>query len=739
MTNSRAAAIAACLALGLVLAMRGTSVGAEAASEIPARPITAAEREHWAYRPIAAPSVPEIADPRFGQHPIDRFLKAALARRSVEPLPRASRTTLARRLALDLTGLPPTPEQIAEFLDDRSPAAYENLVDRLLASPAYGERWAQHWLDLARFAETDGFEHDLVRPNAWRYRDWVIDAMNRDMPFDEFVRMQLAGDELHPGDPQAAVATGFLLCGPDMPDLNLADERRHVVLNEMTSTVGSVFLALQVGCAQCHDHKYDPIRQTDFYRLRAFFESADIFRDHPIPTAEQFAARRAAEAAADPLERPRDKRRRELEELGKSRFRDKNPDERPSLKQQLRELSDDERQDHATLVEQLRAAPKLPELPAGRVMRDGEPRAGHVYLRGDFRQPGPSVECGFPELLAPVASETIESPPERPRTKLADWLMSAENPLVARVMANRIWQWHFGIGLSASASDFGVMGIEPENPELLDWLARRFRDDGWGMKKMHRLIVTSEAYQIASYPFDAGWSADETRSARGIWQRSSARDPRNTLLWRRRATRLDAEMIRDAMLAISGQLSARRGGPGVRPPLPPEVTATLLKDQWQVSGDDEDHRRRSIYLFVRRNLRYPMFDVFDRPDTNASCPLRHESTTATQSLELFNSEFSLRCARHLAGMLLRSEPANRTNRLQEAYLRVFGRRANEDVVRLAEAFLDRQQESLRTDRRTPADLALPVGAPDDGDPFAASTWVDFCLALLNANEFVYVD
>ena len=694
----------------------------------PERPITAEERDHWAYRPLTPAIPPIVPDGEWNSHPIDRFLKAEMQRGSVEPLPRAGKATLLRRLCFDLTGLPPTPQQIAEFLNDSSPEAYDKFVDRLLASPTYGERWAQHWLDLARFAETDGFEHDLIRPNAWRYRDWVIDALDKDVPFDEFVRLQLAGDELFPSDPNAAIATGFLLCGPDMPDLNLPEERRHLVLNEITATVGAVFLGMQFGCAQCHDHKFDPIRQQDFYRLRAFFESADIFRDHPIPTAEQLAARKAAEAAADPKDQQREERRRSLEDLGRKLFRDKNPDEQPKLKQLLAELPEADRKEHADLVKELRQATRLPELPLGRVVRDGPSRVGHLYLRGDFRQPGPVVACGFPQVLTMSAGANSELA-ERPREALVAWL--TKQPLLARVMANRLWQWHFGAGLSASASDFGIMGVEPINPQLLDWLAQRLIDDGWSIKKMHRLLVTSHAYQTASGPFDAEWSAEQTKVAKVAWERSSASDPENKLNWHRSRQRLEGEAIRDSMLAASGQLSDRRGGPGVRPPLSPEVTGTLLKDQWTVTGDSGDHRRRSIYLFVRRNLRYPMFDVFDRPDTNASCALRHESTTATQSLVLLNSQFSLDCASALAAAVTALEPNYLARQIQETYLRVFSRPATPEEVRLGQAFLDQQGRLLEAERHR---IATP-----DANKSSSAAFVDFCLALLNANEFIYLD
>jgi len=738
-------AIRLCVVVLPFVACAPTSIASAApndpASAPPERPITDADRDRWAYLPIADIPVPAVDDPIWAAHPVDRFLRAEMEKRSIAPLPRVGRATLLRRVSFDLTGLPPSPNDVVAFLADRSPDAYERLVDRLLASPAYGERWAQHWLDLARFAETDGFEFDAVRPNAWRYRDWVIDALNRGMPFDEFLRLQLSGDELSDA-PEAAIATGFLLCGPDMPDLNLQEERRHVVLNEMTATVGSVFLGMQVGCAQCHDHKYDPITQYDFYRLRAFFESADLFRDHPIPTAHELAARKSAEAAWSSADHENERRRRDLEELGRKRFRDKNPDERPTTEQILVEVSADDRNEHAALLERLRLLPRLPDLPLGRVVRDGEARPSHFYFRGDFRQPGPTLTAGIPRLLALASPLSTDQGPAdattQSRAALARWLTRPDNPLTARVIVNRLWQWHFGAGLSTTPSDFGAMGTAPTHPELLDWLARRFVADGWSFKKMHRLLVTSAAYQTASGPLDHGWTAEETKTAEAAWAVYSAKDPENSSLWRRRRMRLDGEALRDAMLAASERLSPRRGGPGVRPPLPPEVTMSLLKGQWQVSGDEEDHRRRSIYLFVRRNLRYPLFDVFDRPDTNASCAARHESTTAPQSLVLLNSQFSLDCACGLAGALLRCEPTHKARQIHNAYLRAFGRPPTTDEIRVGEEFLARHEELLRSEGRSAANLALPAGI-EPQNPFAAAAIVDLCLALLNANEFLYLD
>jgi len=718
---------------------RGVEADSSAAeTELIERAITPVERDHWAFAPMATVEPPEVADPAWRTNPVDRFIKFRLEQEGIEPLPLAGKAARLRRLTFDLTGLPPEPAEVRAFLADESADAYERVVDHLLASPAYGERYAQHWLDLARFAETDGFEHDLVRPNAWRYRDWVIAALQRDLPYDEFLRLQLAGDLIRPADPAAAVATGFLLCGPDMPDINLQDERRHLLLNEMTSTVGSVFLGLQLGCAQCHDHKFDPFTIHDFYRLRAFFEAGDIFRDQPIPTPAEAEARRQAEAAWTKEDHQAEKRHRALEDLGRRKFRERNPDERPSHEQVLAELTDAEREEHRTLAERLAQLPKLPQLPQGRVFRQGSPRPAHVYLRGDFRRPGPGVECGFPRVLLPDSSEKTSTAPasaQLDRVALADWLTQPEHPLTARVIANRLWQWHFGVGLSSSPSDFGVMGSEPTHPELLDWLARELVRSGWSLKHMHRLLVTSHAYQLASGPFDHEWTETVRETAARHWDAARQQDPENLSLWRRRRMRLDGESLRDALLFASGELSDRRGGPGVRPPLPAEVTGTLLKDQWQVTPDVIDQRRRSVYLFVRRNLRYPLFDVFDRPDTNASCPQRHESTTATQALTLLNSEFSLACARQLAARIENVGGADPGSAIEAAYWRLFGRGPTPAEARLATEFCAGQESLLLAD----AQSAKKGGETPDIAAIRRASLVDFCLALINASEMAYVD
>jgi len=641
-----------CLALAF-LASPGQAGNAQV-EEIKEPAITARDRSHWAFQPLVRPVVPAVAHREQIRNPVDHFILQRLEANGLRLMPEAERHVLIRRLSFDLTGLPPTPEEVDRFVSDASANAYAQLVDRLLASPAHGERWAQPWLDLARFAESDGFEHDQVRTNAWRYRDWVIRALNDDLPYDQFVRMQLAGDELSPGDSDAAIATGFLLSGPDMPDLNVQEERRNVVLNEITSTVGTSLLGLGLSCAQCHDHKYDPISQADFYRTRAFFENTiHVKRDRPL----------GYQISESPTNSP----------------------------------------------------------------------LTRLLVRGDFRRPGPVVEPAFlriasldgAKLALPIGRPTPE--PSGRRSVLAAWITRPDHPLTLRVIANRLWQHHFGAPLAGTPNDFGLQGEKPTHPELLDWLATELPQRGWSLKAMHRLLVTSATYRQASH----GHGEE--------WDRASKADPDNRLLSRMRRTRLTGETIRDAMLAVSGALNRDTGGPGVHPPLSAEITVTLLKDQWQVSSDVADHHRRSIYLFARRNLRYPMFDTFDRPDANASCGRRHESTTAPQSLMLLNSEFSQEMAQRLAGVAWAGEAGTLARAVERSYRLALGRPPSHGEARLALEFVNSQAEQLRTGGRTPATLSAPSPAAPTLDAFQAAALVDFCRALFNLNEFIYAD
>ena len=602
-------------------------------------PVSSIDRSHWSFRPIEPDEPPDVQRAEWCRTPIDRFILAELEARSLSPVAEAERATLIRRVTYDLTGLPPAPVEIDRFLADQRPGAYERLVDRLLASPAYGERWAMHWLDLARFAETDGFEHDHVRQEAWRYRDWLIEALNDDLPYDRFVALQLAADQIAAEDAADQLATGFLLAGPDMPDINLLAERRHNFLNGMTANVGEVLLGLKLGCCQCHDHKADPISQRDFYRLRACFEEIDLFQEPKLRV--------------------------------------------PAF--------------HDGTSEEVSA----------RVARVSSRESGpsHVWIRGDFRRPGPVVHPGVPRVaVGDDAEAPLAVPDAQLRRQLADWVTSPENPLTARVMVNRLWQYHFGAGLAATSSDFGLMGVAPTHPELLDWLAAELIRRQWSLKAMHRLLVTSSVYRSASRP--------RSSSRDSAWERLIAADPDNEWLGRTRRRRLEGEALRDAMLLTVGRLNRQAGGPGVRPPLPPEVVQTLLKNQWPVTEDAGQHNRRSVYLFVRRNLKYPLFDVFDRPDSNLSCSRRQQTTIAPQALALLNSEFTTTCARSLAEHLIRRHPQSNRDRIIAAWRVTLGR--------------------IPTDSEQRSASMLIATASDEG-------WTDLCLALFNTSEFLYVD
>lgn len=646
------------LALVLVLDFQTTLLAASESptSPTPAQiqepPLTEQNRQHWSFRPLQRAQPPRVKNESQVRNEIDRFILAGLEAEGLRLAPEASRETLIRRVSFDLVGLPPTPEQIDAFTSDTSPDAYQKVVTRLLGSDGYGERWAQHWLDLARFAQSDGFEHDKVRPDAWRYRDWVIRALNDDMPYNQFVQWQIAGDELTPDNPDAALATGFLVAGPDMPDVNLADERRHTVLNEMTSAVGASILGLGIGCAQCHDHKYDPVSQADFYRMRAFFSNLEV------------------------------------------------PPKSKSLKSVFLE--------------------KGAQAPTDKLM-----------IRGDFRRPGPALEPGYLRVVS-RPSDRIKARPigERStgrRAELARWITQPDHPLTLRVIANRLWLHHFGRAIVGTPNDFGTQGEKPTHPALLDWLATELPLRDWSLKSIHRLIVMSATYRQTSAGNGQG----------DAWSRKLDADPDNRLYSRMPRQRLSGEAVRDAMLQIASQLNRKPGGEGFRPPLPAEVTVTLLKNQWPVTKDATEHNRRSVYLFARRNLRYPMFEVFDRPDALASCAQRNHSTTAPQSLTLFNSEFSFERARALADLILSEPDRSLNDQIVDAYRRILGRKPSKTELQTGKSFIPMQTQALKNER--PATAAAPTRAAPSVDPHLAAAFTDYCLALFNLNEFLYVD
>ncbi len=673
--------------------------------------ITEADRKHWAFQPARRPEPPDVRDASWVRNPIDRFILARLEAAGLGPAPRAPRETLLRRVTFDLIGLPPTPEEIDGFVNDPSPEAWAKVVDRLLASPHYGERWGRHWLDLARFAESNGFEHDFTWPHAWRYRDYVIRSFNEDKPFDRFLREQVAGDELWPDDPEALVATGFNLLGPDMDDSSDQVQRRHNTLNDMTDTTASVFLGLTLGCARCHDHKFEPFPQRDYYRLQAFYTGAAFRRDQPVPTPAERAAfekemetynqfpqiRELAELEAAPRERAREKKLRALSPEAMEAHRtpaEKRTTEQANLaletqpmievaeKDLLAEMSAADKARRKRLQEEAKKLPKAPSLPLAITVAAGRPAKTFVLFRGEYTLPRDEVKPGFPDVLGGGDA------PRPARASLADWLVG--HPLTARVMANRIWQHHFGRGLAPTPSEMGPRGQAPTHPELLDWLASEFAARRWSVKEMHRLLLGSEAYRQSS---------SATHGAKA--------DPENRLYWRMNRLRLEGEAIRDSLLAISGRLNPAMGGPGVLPPVPADAVRGL-RGGWTPSPDPSDHVRRSVYIHARRNLRFPFLEVFDAPDSNLSSPERGRSTTAPQSLTLLNAEEVVVAARAVAERVERgAETAD--GRIVLAYRLILGRPPTEKEMGLARDFL------------------------------ASSPLSEFCRALFNLNAFIYTE
>ena len=679
--------------------------------------------------------MPAVKASKWVRNPIDAFILSALEESDLAPAPEADRPTLLRRLTFDLTGLPPTPAELDAFLADHAPGAYERVVDRLLRSERYGERWAQHWLDLARYADSDGFEFDQIRPDAWRYRDWVVSALNADMPYDRFLRLQLAGDELAPDDSSALIATGFSRCYPDMVDLNDQKLRRQNALNDVTETTGLVFLGLTIGCARCHDHKFDPIRQADFYRLQAFFTPARFRDDLPVAAPGERAgydAKRsewelrssAVQAALAAIEEPvrtvltpglpsglddetaeafqkdADERSpREVRLIHEAWAKDKRikPAVWPYV---LGPVPHAIRTSLLTQLERLKSTE--PTVPHARGVDEAGPEAAPTYLlrRGEISLRGAEVSPAYPAVLRPASAAAdakispLKSSTGR-RAALANWLARRDHPLTARVIVNRLWQHHFGRGIVATANDFGTMGAEPSHPELLDWLAIELAESGWSLKAMHRLMVTSATYRQSSV------ASPETLAI----------DPDNELLSRFRRTRLDGEELRDALLAVSGTLSTTMGGKPVLPELPDELNQMKsIKALWSVSNNAEERSRRSLYVMVRRNLRYPFFEAFDRPDTNASCSRRSVTTIAPQALTLLNSRIAHTAAAAMAARIIREAGDGRDAQIHRAFRLAYGREPDDGELDFSRKFLAH-------------DPAL----------------THLCLAIINANEFVYID
>jgi hypothetical protein len=637
------------------------------------------EHAHWSLQPRSQPPLPvpsNPADATWFANPIDTFVLDRLRKASLGPSPSADRRTLARRVCFDLTGLPPTPEAIDQFCGDRAPDAYERLIDRLLASPHYGEAWGQHWLDVVRYAESEGFEYDRHRAGAWRFRDYVIDSFNRDKPYDRFVLEQLAGDELPEADNQARVAAGFHRLGPVRRNAGNTDVAfsRNEVLTEITDAVGAVFLGLTVGCARCHDHMFDAIRQKDYYRLQAFFAAT---HEHDLQLGDPEAVKRWN--AENEVIQAEIKRLQELLDTADG-------EERNKLTYELK-------------AARKRAPTPLPTISS--VANDPSQRSDiHVLERGQSDKPKEQVRPRpLGVLLPPGAGEfPVDAP--APKTLLAQWLTDPSHPLTARVFVNRLWHYHFGQGIVATPNDFGVNGSAPSHPHLLDYLANELVRGDWSTKRLQRQIVTSSTYRQASTNSESRIQSSEGEKA----------DPDDRLLWRFPRRRLDAEQLRDAMLAAADRLNTAFHGESIMPPVKQELVDLLYDPhQWQVTPERRQHDRRSIYLVAKRNLRLPFLEVFDQPDLQISCPRRVASTHAPQALEMLNGELANDLAGAFAERLTHDAGADHERQIERAFLLAAGRLPTDRERALARKFLENQPLS------------------------------EFALAMMNLNSFLYVE
>lgn len=695
-------------------------------------PVNEKNKQFWSFQPVVRPEPPATARPAWVRNPIDAFILHRLEAAGLTPVPPAAKTALLRRASYDLIGLPPTPEEVAAFLADEAPGAFERVIDRLLESPQYGERWARHWLDLVRYAETNSYERDDAKPFVWRYRDYVIRSFNDDKPYDQFVREQLAGDEMENPTTEAIIATGYYRLGiwQDEP----VDPVQEVFedIDDLVRTSGEVFLGLTVGCARCHDHKLDPIPQRDYYRMAAFFRNVQRYGvrggdsvntaslvDIGTPQerqrhAEQVQAHqqelRETNRQIEPIER---QVKADLKGVENDEW--KNENRRPEfVKKRVGSLlTQQEFESYVGLIkrrdELKRSRP--PGLEQALCVKEHGRTSPptHVLVRGNAHVQGDEVAPGFLEVLSPPEPKITEPAAgvnsTGRRRALAEWITSRSNPLTARVMVNRVWHYHFGRGLVRSTSDFGFQGTPPTHPQLLDWLASEFVDGGWKLKRLHKLIMLSSTYQMSSQANAA----------------ALAKDPTNQLFWRFDMRRLTAEELRDSILAVNGSLTLdRMFGPSFYPVIPPEVLAGQSRPGagWGNSSP-EDRARRSIYIHSKRSLVVPMIASFDGADTDSSCPVRFHTTQPTQALGMLNSTFVMEQATVFSRYLQAEVGDDPAAQIRLALRRITQRPPSAEEVQRGVALVNVLREQYHV---PPAD-ALRY----------------FCLTALNLNEFIYLD
>jgi hypothetical protein len=698
--------------------------------------VPGAEPLWWSFRKPERSVVPATKEPGPPENPIDAFIRAKLEEKGLPHAPSADRRTLIRRAYFDLIGLPPAPDRVERFVKDLSPKAYADLIDELLASRQYGERWGRHWLDVARYADTGGYETDIYFKNAWRYRDYVVKSFNDDKPYNRFVQEQLAGDEIWPDNLdldgsfqvppeklrhlEARVGTGLYALGPQVHESNMeAKKAAYERLTDWVDTTGSAFLGITIGCARCHDHKFDPFTQVDYYGLQTVFAGS---KEVEIPVIT------AMEIADHKQHYPRllavDEARRALRLFEKSVAGGKLTAAEEKKRQQLREAVADA---VLRLPEQATSSPNdswdgLMEIPTATVLGHEAPElvpAVHRLRRGDLQRPKEKMQPALPVVLArQTGQETSVPGPFGSRKALALWVTQPDNPLTARVMVNRIWAWHFGRGIVSTPNDFGKMGALPTHPELLDWLATELVARNWSIKEMHRLIMLSNTYQ---------------QSSRYFTSEHARLDPDNKYLWRMNRRRLEAESLWDAVHAVAGTINLKIGGRPVMPPLAPEELTN--KAEWVVSADPQEHSRRGLYILVRRNFRFPLFDIFDAPVDAVSCAGRNVSTVAPQALWLMNNRAAFGQSQHLAARLVRETGKQPDGWVDRAWHLALGRAPTKEESAEARRLIENLERDIgkgRPLKDAPAELAsLPAAR--------GAALAEFCLGLFNLNEFTYID
>jgi hypothetical protein len=764
------------LALLLSVSAAPLAVAADTADRKPAESPAAqaprpAARPHWAYQPIQSPVPPEVAQKDWVRTPIDAFVLAKIEAAKLAPSPDADRATFIRRATLDAWGLIPEPEDVAAFVSDTSPDAYEKLVDRLLASPRYGERQARRWLDLARYADSAGFQGDITRPNFFRYRDYVVESFNEDKPYSRFIQEQIAGDEIAPGDQKVLVATGFLAGYTDNPNARDLVGRKYQITTDITDTIGTAILGTTIGCARCHNHKSDKITQKDYFSLQAFF--ANTAFDEKVPAAKgaqeleyekalaiyETAAKDILDRQKAIIESVREKatkyyKERYLPDARASIFKPKSEwnahdrwinyradtvTDQQALSGYLRETAIDKQnpehtpeavarwEEYQKLTEELKKFEKLNPARGSNTFTtatelghsDAPPT--HVYFGGNHERPLDEVQPAFPEAFSsekPVITPTATSSGRR--TALANWLASPTNPLTARVYVNRVWNEYFGKGIVGTVSDFGKAGDKPSNPELLDYLADSFIKEGWSAKKLHRQILLSSVY----------------RQSFAFREDVAAADPENKLLAVFPRKRLDAEQIRDSFLVASGNLEGAIGGPAVFPPLPANLN---VGPAWEASNDPHLINRRSLYVFARRSVPYPLLETFDLANAQQAHSKRDVTTTPLQALTLVNSDIVFQWSQALAGRVIRESRDDDAARIERLYQILFSRSPDSYEKSTLQGFLDEHEKVIASKVSNGKFLiAEPLGKDVKiADPIRASAFVDLVHTVANSNEFIY--